>query len=133
MRLEPVFNDPGSPFLLKRAAYNAGIALEDLPMNHQPTHLCPHCGGPLTMPAAWSPDDPVRKLAGWGLWWVYWRLFVNAVGFLFLVAVIGFWVVMFTRQDIREKVADALNSLPIQPSSPFDRLPQGDIPPAAPQ
>jgi hypothetical protein len=29
----------------------------------------------MVLPEPWSPEDPVRRLAGWGLWWVYWKIF----------------------------------------------------------
>jgi hypothetical protein len=84
--------------------------------------LCPSCCTRVTVPGG-APALPVRqsnveRLAGWGLWYVYWKLFSIGCGIVFLAVVIG--LVILAAQNNKDGPAAPVPVKLVDPPPPVD-------------
>jgi hypothetical protein len=91
---------------------------------------CPACSAHVTVPGAVAPAQPVRqsnveRLAGWGLWYVYWKLFNIGCGLVFAAGAIALLII--AAQNNKEGPPPA----PVVPVK-LENLPPGDAPRAQP-
>jgi hypothetical protein len=81
---------------------------------------CPSCSTHVTVPGAVASAQPVRqsnveRLAGWGLWYVYWKLFDFGCGLVFAAGAIVLFII--TAQNSKEGPAQP-PAVPLKLESP---------------
>ncbi len=78
---------------------------------------------------SYDPRDPVRRLAGWGLWWIYWQLFKFGVGVAILWVVVVVSLAAIKNPSWAEKkVKQGVQAIEKSGIFPDDIPPLGPIP-----
>jgi DNA-directed RNA polymerase subunit RPC12/RpoP len=66
---------------------------------------CPACGTKMQVPGAlraqpaYERDSNVERLAGWGLWYVYWKLFSWGCSLLFLAVIVAWLIYAYNHPE----------------------------------